>query len=139
MKKSIKVISQVASLSLTLVAGAIHADSFREPRVAAFGSSAINTGILTPYNLGGVTINGQVTHPNVFVFPAENQLWFTTIRTCFNPLTPSAGVTFSATSILGQFFPTQLMSGLTLPGSPVTIPGFIGPATCSHGYYWRIN
>lgn len=123
MKKSIKVISQVASLSLTLVAGATYADSFRD-RVAAFGSSAVNTGL---FNVYGITINGQVTHPNVFVFPAEHQEWFTTVRTCFNPLFPDSAVTITPTSILNQFFPAQVMSTLNVPVGLGSVGGFVGP------------
>jgi len=124
MKIKLSTISQVASLSMFLVAGASYAanNAINARSAAVFGTSAVNTGVLTPALLGGISVNGQVTHPNVFVFPAENQRWFTTVRTCFNPSTPFAGQSLNIP------FPTELISSLTLGtafSTPIT--GFVGP------------
>lgn len=119
--KFLKLSKIAAALSLSLITGAVSAqsDSFAG-RAAAFGTPAVNTGLLVPGLLGGITINGQVTHPNVFVFPAQNQQWFTTVRTCFNPLDPLGGIG------LNLPFPTQLASSLSIPIlGPVL--GFLGP------------
>lgn len=122
--KFVKLSKLAVALSLSLVAGAVSAqsDSFAG-RVAAFGTPAVNTGVLLPGLLGGITINGQVTHPNVFVFPAANQQWFTTVRTCFNPLEPLAGIELSLLVPAASTVTSLITNLINITGTAVPVLG----------------
>jgi hypothetical protein len=130
-KKNLNKILKIASLSAALIASA-----GSNAAVSTFGHDAINTGLKIPHRHGGVVTNGQITFANVFVYPAQNKKWFTTIRTCFNPLIPYTDVPLdlpiSASSTSNLVLPAAF--SLPISGSVTPTVGSVNTANLLTGY-----